>query len=164
MAPWGARFGKKFSTGSIEKTFGTDSVYVLSDYGTGGLDNYVGEPILFMDEFKGDIDYQTFLKLLDVYPNQVHARYSNIYALWDTVHISSIFTPNQIYKILVSDKKRKHDPIDQLYRRIHTIVYHFKTDDEEYKELQIEMKNTLHSSIKKLTLMHLLKILSQKGA
>lgn len=31
-----------------------------------GLDNYTGESILFMDEFKGDIDYQTFLKLLDV--------------------------------------------------------------------------------------------------
>ncbi|HEM3726754.1 TPA: replication protein RepA, partial [Streptococcus suis] len=100
--------GKSWSQVQLKKTFGTDSVYVLSDYGTGGLDNYVGQPILFMDEFKGDIDYQTFLKLLDVYPNQVHARYSNIYALWDTVHISSIFTPYQIYTMLVPDEKRKH--------------------------------------------------------
>ncbi len=131
----GAGSGKSFSQVQLKKTFGTDSVYVLSDYGTGGLDNYVGEPILFMDEFKGDIDYQTFLKLLDVYPNQVHARYSNIYALWDTVHISSIFTPSQIYKMLVPDKKRKYDPIEQLYRRIHYIVYHFKTSDEQFKTL-----------------------------
>ncbi|MGT2742902.1 replication protein RepA [Streptococcus plurextorum] len=127
--------GKSNHQIQLKKTFGKDSVYVLSDYGTGGLDTYAGEPILFMDEFKGDIDYQTFLKLLDVYPNQVHARYSNIYALWDTVHISSIFTPNQIYKILVPDKKRKYDPIDQLYRRIHTIVYHFKTEDNQFKTL-----------------------------
>lgn len=155
--------GKSFPQVQLKKTFGTDSVYVLSDYGTGGLDNYVGEPILFMDEFKGDIDYQTFLKLLDVYPNQVHARYSNIYALWDTVHISSIFTPNQIYKILVSDKKRKHDPIDQLYRRIHTIVYHFKTDDEEYKELQIEMKKYLALINQKINIDALAKNLIAKG-
>lgn len=127
--------GKSREQVQLKKKFGKDSVYVLSDYGTGGLDNYTGEPILFMDEFKGDFDYQTFLKLLDVYPNQVHARYSNIYALWDTVHISSIFTPYQIYTMLVPDKKRKYDPIQQLYRRIHYIVYHFKTSDEQFKTL-----------------------------
>lgn len=135
--------GKSFQQVQLKKTFGTDSVYVLSDYGTGGLDNYVGEPILFMDELKGDIDYQTFLKLLDVYPNQVHARYSNIYALWDTVHISSIFTPYQIYTMLVPDKKRKYDPIQQLYRRIHYIVYHSKTIDNEYKSLTMTMNDYL---------------------
>lgn len=135
--------GKSNQQVQLKKKFGKDSVYVLSDYGTGGLDNYVGEPILFMDEFKGDFDYQTFLKLLDVYPNQVHARYSNIYALWDTVHISSIFTPYQIYTMLVPDKKRKYDPIQQLYRRIHYIVYHSKTIDNEYKSLTMTMNDYL---------------------
>ncbi|HEM3681405.1 TPA: replication protein RepA [Streptococcus suis] len=135
--------GKSFMQVRLKKKFGFENVYVLSDYGTGGLDNYTGEPILFMDEFKGDIDYQTFLKLLDVYPNQVHARYSNVYALWDTVHISSIYNPFQIYKMLVPDKQRKYDPIEQLYRRIHIIVYHFKTDDGQYKELNIQMEKYL---------------------
>ena len=135
--------GKSFRQVQLKKTFGTDNVYVLSDYGIGGLDTYAGEPILFMDEFKGDIDYQTFLKLLDVYPNQVHARYSNIYALWDTVHISSIFTPYQIYTMLVPDKKRKYDPIQQLYRRIHYIVYHSKTIDNKYKSLTMTMNDYL---------------------
>lgn len=159
----GSGTGKSFQQVQLKKTFGTDNVYVLSDYGTGGLDNYTGEPILFMDEFKGDIDYQTFLKLLDVYPNQVHARYSNIYALWNTVHISSIFTPYQIYKMLVPDEKRKHDPIQQLYRRIHIIVYHFKTDDEEYKELQIEMKKYLELINQKINIDTLAKNLLSKG-
>lgn len=155
--------GKSFKQVQLKKEFGYDSVYVLSDYGTGGLDNYTGEPILFMDEFKGDIDYQTFLKLLDVYPNQVHARYSNIYALWDTVHISSIFTPNQIYNLLVSEEKRKYDPIKQLYRSIHTIVYHFKTDDEKYKELQIEMKKYLELINQKINIDTVAKTLLAKG-
>lgn len=159
----GSGTGKSFMQVKLKKEFGFENVYVLSDYGTGGLDNYTGEPILFMDEFKGDIDYQTFLKLVDVYPNQVHARYSNIYALWDTVHISSIFTPSQIYKMLVPEKKRKYDPIDQLYRRIHTIVYHFKTDDEGYKELQIEMKKYLALINQKINIDTLAKNLIAKG-
>ena len=37
----------------LKEIFGIEDVYVLSDYGTGGLDNYMGESILFMDEFKG---------------------------------------------------------------------------------------------------------------
>ncbi|HEL9645216.1 TPA: replication protein RepA [Streptococcus suis] len=131
----GSGTGKSFTQILLKQEHGKDNVYVLSDYGTGGLDNYTGEPILFMDEFKGDIDYQTFLKLVDVYPNQVHARYSNIYALWEIVHVSSIFNPNQIYKILVPSTKRMYDPIKQLYRRIHYIVYHFKTSDEQFKTL-----------------------------
>ncbi|HFI0564353.1 TPA: replication protein RepA [Streptococcus suis] len=135
--------GKSFTQILLKQEHGKDNVYVLSDYGTGGLDNYTGEPILFMDEFKGDIDYQTFLKLVDVYPNQVHARYSNIYALWYTVHISSIFTPNQIYTMLVPNEKRKYDPIEQLYRRIHTVVYHAKTADDEYKTLSMTMADYL---------------------
>ena len=81
--------------------------------------------------------------MLDVYPNQVHARYSNVYALWDTVHISSIFTPYQIYKMLVAPDKQKYDPITQLNRRIQYIVYHVKIDDNQYKELTFEMKQYL---------------------
>ena len=136
----GSGTGKSFTQILLKQELGKENVYVLSDYGTGGLDNYSGEPILFMDEFKGDINYQTFLKLLDVYPNQVHARYSNVYALWDAVHISSIFTPNQLYEMLVPEERRKNDPIKQLFRRIHFIVYHFKTIDEQFKTLTMTME------------------------
>ncbi|HEL0415119.1 TPA: replication protein RepA [Streptococcus equi subsp. zooepidemicus] len=142
--------GKSFQQIQLKKEFGHDSVYVLSDYGTGGMDNYTGEPILFMDEFKGDVDYQTFLKLLDVYPNQVHARYTNIYALWSEVHISSIFTPREIYNLLVPKEQQKHDPIEQLYRRIHTVVYHTKTSDNQYKTLKMTMTDYLELVRRKL--------------
>ena len=140
----GSGTGKSYMQVRLKEIFGIEDVYVLSDYGTGGLDNYMGESILFMDEFKGDIDYQAFLKILDVYPNQVHARYSNVYALWDKVHISSIFSPYQIYKMLVSPDKQKNDPITQLHRRIHFIVYHVKINDNEYKEITFTMEQYLN--------------------
>lgn len=159
----GSGTGKSYMQVRLKEEFGIENVYVLSDYGTGGLDNYTGESILFMDEFKGDIDYQTFLKLLDVYPNQVHARYNNVYALWDTVHISSIFTPYQIYKILVAPDKQKYDPITQLNRRIHYIVYHVKNEDNQYKELTFEMRQYLELIEQKQCIEEIAKELISKG-
>lgn len=159
----GSGTGKSYMQVRLKEEFGIENVYVLSDYGTGGLDNYTGESILFMDEFKGDIDYQTFLKLLDVYPNQVHARYSNVYALWDTVHISSIFTPYQIYKMLVAPDKQKYDPITQLNRRIHYIVYHVKIDDNQYKELTFEMRQYLELIEQKQSIEEIAEELISKG-
>ena len=159
----GSGTGKSYMQVRLKEEFGIENVYVLSDYGTGGLDNYTGESILFMDEFKGDIDYQTFLKLLDVYPNQVHARYSNVYALWDTVHISSIFTPYQIYKMLVAPDKQKYDPIAQLNRRIHYIVYHVKIEDNQYKELTFEMRQYLELIEQKQSIEEIAEELISKG-
>ena len=47
----GSGTGKSYMQVRLKEEFGIENVYVLSDYGTGGLDNYTGESILFMDEF-----------------------------------------------------------------------------------------------------------------
>ena len=103
------------------------------------------------------------MKILDVYPNQVHARYSNVYALWDKVHISSIFSPYQIYKMLVSPDKQKNDPITQLNRRIHYIVYHVKINDNEYKEITFTMEQYLNLMEQKQCIEHIAQKLISKG-
>lgn len=46
--------------------------------------------------------------------------------------------------MLVSPDKQKNDPITQLYRRIHYIVYHIKIDDNEYKEITFTMEQYLN--------------------
>lgn len=146
--------GKSYMQVNLKQEHETENIYVLSDYANGGLDNYAAEPILFLDEFKGDISYPTFLQLLDIYPNQIHARYSNVYALWTEVHISSIFTPDDIYHLLVPETKQKIDPIEQLHRRINYIVYHFKTklDDKPFKSLTIAMNDYLSLISNKIVL------------
>lgn len=112
-------------------------VYLLNDYDGGGFDMYEGEHILFMDEFKGNLRFQVLLTILDSYRAQLHCRYANTYALWDEVHISSIFPPDEAYRFMVEQSDREADPAIQLLRRLTTIIYHYKEKDE-YKTFSIE--------------------------
>lgn len=130
--------GKSYSYVNLCEKHGNDNVYLLTDYGNGGFDNYCAEPILFMDEFKGSIPYQVLLNYLDKYPIQIHCRYANSYALWNTVHVSSIYPPEEVYRIMVDEKLQKKDTVTQLLRRIDTIVYHY-IENNEYKSFELPM-------------------------
>lgn len=121
--------GKSFTHVKLMEEHPND-VYLFTDYDGGGFDMYEGQSILFMDEFKGGIRFQLLLNLLDSYKIQLHCRYANCYALWNEVHISSIFPPDEAYKFMVDDDSQNKDPVMQLLRRIDTIVYHYKKDDE----------------------------------
>lgn len=122
--------GKSFVQNLLKEDFGRDNVYVWSDFQNGGLDNYVGESILFLDEYKGELSFAEFLKVTDVYVQQVHSRYSNVYALWDEVHISSIFSPQKAYELMVSEELRRDDTMGQMTRRISEVVYHFSVKED----------------------------------
>lgn len=127
--------GKSYTQVRLKQEFGRESVYVWSDYQNGGLDGYQGEGILFMEEYKGELNYAEFLKVTDRYPQQMHARYSNVFALWEEIHITSIFSLKQVYNIMVPEEKRTADSVDQMMRRINKVIYHFKVTNEEAKIL-----------------------------
>ena len=130
--------GKSYTFTELCNKHGRDKVYLLTDYDNGGFDNYCGEPILFMDEFKGNIRFQTLLNYLDVYPVQIHCRYANAYALWTEVHITSVFPPEEAYNFMVEENMRNKDKIVQLKRRIDTMVYHYRTE-EKFQKLELPM-------------------------
>lgn len=44
--------------------------------------------------------------------------------------------PDEVYSLMVEDKKKARDKIDQLLRRLDVIVYHYK-ENEEYKTYSI---------------------------
>ena len=121
-----------------------DDVYLCNDYSNsgssgGGFDNYAENParILVLDEFRGNMPYNTLLSILDVYSrNQVHCRYQNIYALWESVHICSIYAPDEAYRFMVQDSERNTDSIYQLLRRLNTVIYHY-IKDGEYKTFEM---------------------------
>ena len=106
----------------------------MSDYtnnASGGFDAYNGEPILFMDELKqNSISYGLLLTILGNYKAQVRSRYTNTYALWNEVHITSVLEPKDIYDFAVSNKIRSKDTIEQLLRRIDYYEIHYKENDE----------------------------------
>lgn len=130
--------GKTRVVMDLIEAYGEDEVYFVTDYDSGGMDKYNGQKILFLDEFRGQIRFSTLLSMLDVYKAQVHSRFTNILGLWTKVYITSPLPPEQVYKKLVSVEDRENDSMKQLFRRINTIVYHWK-DGEEYKEFRQPM-------------------------
>lgn len=118
-----------------------DNVYLCNDYSNsgssgGGFDFYANNPteIVVLDEFKGNIPYAQLLSLLDKYSrNQSHCRYQNIYNLWTSVIICSIFPPEQVYSFMVDETKKNVDTKQQFFRRLNIIVYHYINKDGKYR-------------------------------
>lgn len=119
--------GKTYNFEKLQEQYGIDSIYFIREYHNGNFDNYCAEPILFLDEFRGQIPFGEFLGMLDTYIGQVHARYSNVATLWDTVYITSPSSPDELY---AETLKNKVDSFLQLKRRISTIHYHYIEDDK----------------------------------
>ena len=128
--------GKSYEYAKLVEQHGEDNVYLVSEYDY-GFDKYNGEPILFMDEYRGQLKYNQMLSILDERKSQVRCRYINCVALWTEVHITSILPPERVYEKMVSENKSL-DTIDQLKRRIDFVIYHYKNDDD-YKQLKLQM-------------------------
>lgn len=133
--------GKSFTYTKLVEEHGEENVYLMTDYENGGLDMYCAEPILFMDEFKGNMRFQLLLNYIDKYKIQIHCRYANAFALWYEVHITSIYPPDEVYQFMIESEGRnkERDRIQQLLRRINTIVYHYK-ENGEYKTFSLAME------------------------
>lgn len=133
--------GKSYSYIELCEKYGDDSIYFFSDYanrGVGGFDGYNGEPCLFMDELKKDsLPFELLLTITQGYRAQIHCRYSNCFMLWQEVHITSIFSPEEIYEGMVSKENQQKDTINQLLRRITSFIYHYK-DGNKYKTFELE--------------------------
>lgn len=148
--------GKSYVAQTLIDEKGRDAVYFMTDYSSGCFDSYMCEPILFMDEYRGQFPYSRLLTLIDEYVKEEHARYHNIPTLWDEVHITSVKTPDMVYRDNIQDEfERSVDTFDQLRRRINTIVYHWKDDSgfhqfslpmSEYKDYQDLVFKAVRSS------------------
>jgi len=118
---------------------GEDKVYLLTDYEKGGLDLYCGQPILYMDEFRGQMRFAQLMNYLDGYKVQLSCRYANAYALWDVVHITTILPPEMVYQNMV-DSNRSVDTYEQLRRRIKAVIYHWKDAEGNYHRFETPMQ------------------------
>ncbi len=132
--------GKTYTYNDLCNEYGVENVYFLNDFENGGMDFYIDNgapPILFIDEFKGQIKFSQLLIMLDKYSRaQVHCRYSNCYCLWEQVYITSVYPPEVMFLMMVSPNKRNFDTFQQLLRRIDTIRFCY-TEDGEYKRFDL---------------------------
>lgn len=119
--------GKSYTAQQLVTSYGEDYMYFVTDYESGFMDKYCGEPVLFLDEYRGQFKYSTLLTMIQGYKTQIHARYANAVALWSEVHITSVKTPDLVYETLIDDERERNiDTFEQLRRRISTIIYHWK--------------------------------------
>lgn len=143
---WGkSGSGKTYTYYRLCQEHSPDEVYLCNDYANsggsgGGFDFYSNNPakIIFLDEFRGNIPFATLLSILDVYSrNQMHARYQNVYNLWESVFICSIYPLEEVYRFMVDETQRNTDSIAQLKRRFNSVVYHWKDRDGNYRTYTI---------------------------
>ena len=132
--------GKTYTYYTLCNQHGAEKVYLSNDFENGGMDFYIDSgapPILFLDEFKGQMKFAQLLAMLDKYTRaQVHCRFSNCYCLWQEVYITSVYPPEALYSSMVQIDNQEIDSIYQLLRRLNVIRYCY-IKDGKYKTFDL---------------------------
>lgn len=97
---------------------GDANVYRATDYDH-PFDSYEMQPVLCLDEFRSSLKMILMLDLLDIYPLELPARYSNRFACYETVYIISNWSLEDQYRE-VQDSHPMTWPA--FLRRIHTVT------------------------------------------
>lgn len=124
--------GKSYERVKLASLIGEENIYYLTAFNSGSFDNYNGQKVLWIEDFRGEFKLQELLRLLDVYKAEVPARFNNAKALWEEVHVTSVLTPQQCYPKACQDD---YDRIEQLLRRITSVQYHFKDKYGQFYQL-----------------------------
>ncbi len=140
--------GKSYERVLLAEEVGEENIYYLTSFNSGAFDNYNGQPYLWIEDYRGEFKLQELLRILDKYKAEIPARYSNVKALWQEVHITSVLIPLECYS---KSTLQENDRIEQLLRRITSIVYHFKNKNGEYLKqyfppnmLLVDMEKTVN--------------------
>jgi len=72
----------------VMEKHGYANVHRVTDYDH-PFDNYHGQPVLVLEEFRNSLKIQDMLNYLDGYPVELPARYANKLAKFDTIYILS---------------------------------------------------------------------------
>lgn len=127
--------GKSYLYIELCEKYGKENVYYTNCESGHLFDNYNGEPIVFLDEFRGGVlRWGQLLSLTDKYVTPVEARYSNKYSLWKYIFVSVVNPPDIAYSEMLFNKGL--DNFTQLSRRLESVCYHYK-DGDEYKEIRV---------------------------
>ena len=113
----------------------------MTDYssnGGAGLDQYLGQRYLFMDELRDGLKYSKILQMLQGYKQQYHARFSNGLMLWEDVTITSVYAPEELFALLVPTGRRDIDSYEQLRRRLTDVTYCFRLPNGEYCKYKVD--------------------------
>lgn len=128
----GTGSGKSYERVKLSQLYGEEQIYYLTSFNSGAFDKYNGEPVLWIEDYRGEFKLQELLRMLDKYKAEIPARYTNVKALWTEVHITSVLMPREVYSKANLDD---NDRIEQLLRRITSICYHYKDKYDCYHKM-----------------------------
>lgn len=123
-------FGKTGTgkTRDIFQKYGYKDVYRVTDY-KHPFDNYAGQDVLVLDEYRSNFTLTMILDLLDRYPMQLSARYSNKCACFTKVYIVSNVPLCEQYKNVKLEEKEGYNAF---LRRIHHVKKYTDNGIEKY--------------------------------
>lgn len=86
-------------------------------------DSYQSQPVLILDEFEGQPDFHDLCQILEGYPYELEARYSNRWAAWSEVWIVSNATLEELVD-LYRQQGVSESMLPSLPGRISEIIHH----------------------------------------
>ena len=115
-------------TYDVMHRYGYDNIYRVTDY-KHPFDNYSGQDVLVLDEYRSQFPLWYILDILDKYPLQLSSRYTNKCACFTKVYIISNIPLSEQYKDIKSEEKVSYNAF---LRRIHRIEKYSKNGIEKY--------------------------------
>lgn len=85
-------------TRSVREAVPPEKLYAATLSTRDPFGKYAFEPVLLLDEFRGDCPLPELLQLLDRYPVQLDRRYENSWAAWNRVFICSNWPLSDLYR------------------------------------------------------------------
>lgn len=123
----------KTGTGKSHRAFEgfNEKTHYLWTNDNGWWDGYNGQEIVVMNDFRGEIPYNTLLQLIDKWPMKVRRRNKEpVNFTSKKVIITSSVSPDKIYK-----NRDREDDLNQLLRRIKLV--NTSEDDDSMMELDL---------------------------
>jgi hypothetical protein len=116
----------------VYEKYGFEGVYFVTDY-SNPFDEYQGQDVLVLDEFRSQLTISAMLKYLDKFPVELRSRYNNKWACFSTAIIISNDRLEEQYKNI----QHEHPETWQAFlHRIHTVrVY---TGFCKYEDLTVD--------------------------
>lgn len=116
----------------VGKTYAVTSlgdIFRVSDYRRDPFGRYQGEDTLVLDEYSGQLDYELFLQLTDIYPLELPCRYRNKIAAFSRLFVLSNQSPWGVYA---------HSPgvhMDAVLRRLTGGIFEMTLDESGARSL-----------------------------
>lgn len=114
------RTGKTW--GLTHERYDYNDVYRVTDW-RNPWDSYQSQPVLILDEFEGQPDFHVLCQILEGYPMELPARYSNKFAAWSEAWIVSNASLDELVEIY---RRRgvSESMLPSLPGRISEVIHH----------------------------------------